>query len=319
MTHEDSRRKVAVVGTGMVGATFAYAMTIAGAARELALIDRDPEKAKGEAMDLMHGLSFLEPVEIDAGGYELCAGAQIVVITAGAPQKEGQTRLDLAQQNADIMREIVPNIMHHNPRPILLVVANPMDVLTKVALNVSGLPSQRVIGSGTVLDSSRFRSLLAANCDLDPRNVHARVLGEHGDSEVLVWSQVNLAGVPMEDYCLSCDKRCGDEMRQRLEEDVVRAAYEVVKRKGATYYAIGLALVRIVQAILKDQHSLLTVSTLSSDLSDMQGVCLSLPCVVGAQGIERLVPPFLSAEESRKMKASAEILHETLGEVGALD
>jgi L-lactate dehydrogenase len=320
MKHGDSRRRVAIIGAGMVGATFAYAMTMKGVARELALVDVSRERAMGEAMDLRHGSALLEPLSIEAGGYELCEGAQLVVITAGAPQKEGQTRLDLAQQNADIMRAIIPQILAHNPDPILLVASNPMDVLTKVALKESGLSAQQVFGSGTVLDSSRFRSLLASHCNLDPRNVHAHVLGEHGDSEVLVWSQVNLAGVPMEDYCLSCSKQCDDGgLRQRLSKKVPQAAYEVIKRKGATYYAIGLALTRIAEAVLKDQHSLLTVSALANNLPGLEDVCLSLPCVVGGGGVERIVTPHLAEDEDGAMKASAKILRHTLLRVNALD
>lgn len=318
MNHENSRRRVAVVGTGMVGSTFAYAMTVMGAARELALIDRTPEKAEGEAMDLRHGLALLEPVSIEAGGYELCAGADVVVITAGKPQQEGQTRLDLAKQNSEIMRRIISRIMEHNPEPILLVVANPVDVLTKVALKQSGLSPQRVLGSGTVLDSSRFRTLLSAHCGLDPRNVHARVLGEHGDSEVLVWSQVNLAGLPMSEYCQSCRRGCLDAIRDRLEKEVPSAAYEVIQRKGATYYAVATALVRIVKAVLKDQHSLLTVSTLGTGLPDLEDICLSLPCMVGASGVERVLAPHLEPGEWERLVQSAGILRETLGEVKAL-
>jgi len=319
MKHRGSQRRVAIIGAGMVGSTFAYAMTIKGVARELALIDVSRERALGEAMDLRHGSALLEPMAIEAGGYELCEGAQLVVITAGAPQKEGQNRLDLAQENADIMRAIIPQILEHNPDPIILVAANPMDVLTKVALKASGLPAQQVFGSGTVLDSSRFSSLLASHCGLDPHNVHAHVLGEHGDSEVLVWSQVNLAGVPMEDYCSSCTKQCDDgSLRRRLSKEVPQAAYEVIKRKGATYYAIGLALARIAEAVLKDQHSLLTISTLARDLSGLEEVCLSLPCVVGTGGVERIVTPHLAEDEDRAMKASAKILRQTLGKVNAL-
>eukprot|EP01022_Parablepharisma_sp_SALTPOND_P002811 TRINITY_DN11131_c0_g2_i1.p1 TRINITY_DN11131_c0_g2~~TRINITY_DN11131_c0_g2_i1.p1 ORF type:complete len:420 (+),score=51.99 TRINITY_DN11131_c0_g2_i1:1580-2839(+) len=319
MYHEQPLKRVAVVGTGMVGSTFAYAMTMMGVARELALIDRTPEKAQGEAMDLRHGLPLLEPVSIEAGDYELCAGAQVVVITAGKPQEEGQTRLDLAKQNSEVMRDMVSRILEHNSNPILLVVANPMDVLTKVALRQSGLPANRVFGSGTVLDSSRFRTLLATHCGLDPRNVHARVLGVHGDSEVLVWSQVNLAGMPLSEFCQSCGGGCMQETRERLDKEVPNAAYEVIRRKGATYYAVATALVSIVESVLKDQRSLLTVSTSGDGLPGLDGVCLSLPCVVGANGVERILAPHLEPEERRRLGESGQVLRETLAEVGGLD
>ncbi|MEW5950039.1 MAG: L-lactate dehydrogenase [Thermodesulfobacteriota bacterium] len=308
--------KVAVIGTGMVGSSFAYALTIKGTVRELALINRTPERAEGEAMDLNHGLSFLSPMNIQAGGYELCRDAQVVVITAGAPQKPGETRLDLAKKNAAGIEEIVPKILEFNPSPILLMVSNPVDILTYVALKVSGLPSKQVIGSGTVLDSSRFRFLLSGNCAIDPRSVHAHIISEHGDSEVAVWSRVNIAGIPLHEYCSICDRQCPKATKDAIFENVKKAAYDIIAKKGATYYAIGLALTRIVEAIVRDEHSILTVSSLVEDYYGISNVCLSLPSVVGRQGVEKVITASLNDAEARALQNSAQILRENLKSLG---
>lgn len=306
-----------MVGVGSVGATYAYALTIAGLARELVLIDRDRQRAEGEAMDLNHALGLLGPMAISAGGYEACADAHLVVITAGAAQAEGETRLDLAGKNAAIMREIVDSIMEHNPDPILLVVTNPVDVLTHVALKRSGLPPRRVIGSGTVLDSSRFRSLLSDNCRIDPRNVHAQILGEHGDSEVPIWSAVNFSGVPLAKFCPVCGRGCPDNEIRGIADKVKNAAYEVIKRKGATYYAIGAALVRITEAIVRDQHSVLTVSSLHRDAFGQGEVCMSMPTVMGQEGVEHVLWPDLSEEEAQALANSAQVLRRSYEQVAS--
>lgn len=308
--------KVAIVGTGMVGSSFAYALTIKGTVREIALIDLDEKRAKGEAMDLNHSLPFVSPVDINAGGYELSAGAQIVVITAGAAQKPGETRLDLAGKNAEITKEIVKNVLKFNPSPIILVTTNPVDILTYVAQKTSNLPVKKVIGSGTMLDSSRFRYLLSEHFDLDPRNVHAYVIGEHGDSEVPLWSRVHLGGAPIDEFCPICEKGIDLDARERIVSDVKNAAYKIIDYKGATYYAIGLSLARIVEAIIKDQHSVLTVSTLVNGYQGIEDVCLSLPCVVGSEGVVDVLNIRLSEDEACKLKESADILKRTLRELG---
>ncbi len=316
MNEKKIHSKIAIVGTGMVGASFAYALTIKGTAREIALINRTPERAEGEAMDMNHGLSFLSPMDIKAGGYELCSDTHVVAITAGASQKPGETRLDLTKKNAAIIKDIIPKIMAFNSSPIFLVASNPVDILTYVVLKVSGLPSNQVIGSGTVLDSSRFRFLLSGNCAIDPRSVHAYIIGEHGDSEVPVWSRVNIAGIPLHEYCSICTRSCPKDTRDIIFEKVRNAAYEIIARKGATYYAIGLALTRIVEAILKDQHSVLTVSSLVENYYDVNDVCLSLPSIVGAKGIEKVITAMLSEGEVRALQDSARILRDNLKSLG---
>ncbi|SDB33530.1 L-lactate dehydrogenase [Desulfonatronum thiosulfatophilum] len=310
-----SHRKVTIIGTGLVGMSYAYAMTIKGLVREIGLINRTAARAEGEAMDLSHGLPFVKPMDIQAGGYELCRDAQIVVIAAGANQKEGETRLDLAKRNVKIVEDIVPKILEHNSNPILLIVSNPVDILTHVALKVSGLPSQRVISSGTVLDTMRFRHLLSEFYDVDPRNVHGYVIGEHGDSEVPVWSRVNIAGIPLDDYCESCGKSI-EARKIAIENDVRTAAYDVIEKKQATYYAIGLAMIRITEAVLMNQHSVLTVGTLMQGEYGLKDVCLSLPSIVGAQGVDRVLANPLADSELHALRESARILREGLDSIG---
>ena len=310
-----SHRKVTIVGTGLVGMSYAYALTIKGLVREIGLINRTAARAEGEAMDLSHGLPFVKPMDIQAGGYELCRDAQIVVIAAGANQKEGETRLALAKRNVKIVEDIVPQILEHNPNPILLMVSNPVDILSHVALKVSGLPPKRVISSGTVLDTMRFRHLLSEFYDVDPRNVHGYVIGEHGDSEVPVWSRVNIAGIPLDDYCETCGKSI-EARKKAIENDVRTAAYDVIEKKQATYYAIGLAMIRITEAVLMNQHSVLTVGTLMQGEYGLKDVCLSLPSIVGAQGVDRVLANPLADSELHALRESARILREGLDSIG---
>lgn len=310
--------KIAIIGTGLVGASFAYAATITGLANEIVLINRTREVAEGEAMDLNHCLSFVDPVNIYAGDYEDCKDAQLVVVAAGAASEPGQSRLELAAKNADITRKVVAQIMRHVENPVLLMVSNPVDVLTYVALKESGLPPQRVIGSGTVLDTSRFRYLLAANCGIDTRNVHGYVIGEHGDSEVALWSRVNFAGVFMDSFCATCDHECPSNLREHIENEVRTAAYQIIKKKGATYYAIGLAMMKIVKAVINDQKSALTVSTLAQGHYGLEDVCLSLPCIVGRNGIEHIIDADLAPDEQQKLEHSASVLRQSLADAGCL-
>ena len=307
--------KVAIVGTGLVGMSYAYAMTIKGLVREISLINRTPEKAEGEAMDLSHGLPFTKPVDIRSGGYELCKDAQMVVIAAGANQKEGETRMDLARRNVKIVEDVVPRIMEHNPDPILVMVSNPVDILTYVALKVSGLPPERVISSGTVLDTMRFRYLLSEFYNIDSRNVHGYVIGEHGDSEVLVWSRVNIAGISLMDWCQACSRSIHSKMPE-IEEDVRNAAYHIIEKKGATYYAIALAMNRITEAVFMNQQSVLTVGTLMKGEYGIENVCLSLPCVLGSKGVSYVFSNPLAEDEERALQDSAEVLREGLDSVG---
>ncbi|MFW5837020.1 MAG: L-lactate dehydrogenase [Desulfovibrionaceae bacterium] len=314
----DSRRgtKVAVVGMGAVGAAFAYAATIKGLTHTLALTNRTPERAEGEAMDLRHGLPFAYPMQIEAGGYEHCEGADIVIMAAGASQGANETRLDLAGKNAEITKKLVGEVLKRNPDPILFFVANPVDVLTYVGLKESGLPKNQVFGSGTSLDSSRFRFLLSHHCGLDPRNIHAHVVGEHGDSEVALWSRVNVAGVALDEYCPVCGRGCDVKAKQRIFEDVRDAAYHVIEKKGETSYAIGLAMTSIVETVLKNQHSVHTVSTLMEGEYGIKDVCLSLPCVLGRGGVQKVISTSLAGEEKKALQHSASVLRETLDSIG---
>jgi len=305
-----------VVGAGNVGATFAYALVLNGLVGEIVLIDIDWERAEGEAMDINHAVPLSNPVRVWAGTYQDCAGADVVVVTAGTAQRPGETRLDLVKRNAEIFGDVIPSITEHNETGILLIATNPVDVLSYCAWKLSGFPSRRVIGSGTVLDTARFRYLLSEHLDLDPRNVHAYVVGEHGDSEVPIWSLANVAGMRLEEYCRRTECDVGEAMRDRISHQVRDAAYEVIERKGATYYAVGVALVRIVEAILRDQHTVLTVSNLVPGYYGIEDVYFSLPAVVAREGVERVVELSLDDEEIAALEECADVLHGVLAEIG---
>jgi L-lactate dehydrogenase len=308
--------RVAVVGLGNVGASFAYALLLSGLAAEIVLIDLNHAKAEGEAMDLNHAVPFAKPTRIWAGTYEDCAGAAVTVIAAGANQKPGETRLDLVHKNAKIFSAIVPEIVKHNPNGIILVATNPVDVLTYVSYKISGLPAERVIGSGTILDTARFRYLLSQHFGVDARSVHAFIVGEHGDTEVPVWSMANIAGMRLADYCeahqIKCDQTDLDEIFRQTRD----AAYEIIQRKGATYYAVAAGLMRIVEAILRDQSTVLSVSSLVSGQFGLNDVCLSLPTVVSHRGIERVLQLILSEDERVLLEKSASVLKSTIDLLG---
>jgi len=301
-------RRIAIVGTGAVGATLAYSLMIRGQADEIVLIDVNRAKAEGEAMDLRHGLPFVRPVDVHVGDYPDCAGADIVVVTAGAASRPGETRLDLASRNVAIFREIIPAIVQHNTDGILLVVTNPVDVLTHLTLKLSGRPAHRVLGSGTVLDSGRFRYLLAQHCGVDPRNVHAYIIGEHGDSEVPVWSLANIAGERLADYCAVCQRDCDGVPKEEIFRQVRDAAYAVIERKGATYYAVSLAVTSVIESILRNQRSILPVSSLMQGQYGLHDVCLSLPTVVGREGVIQVLELPLDEVELNGLQRSAEML-----------
>jgi L-lactate dehydrogenase len=310
-------RKVVIVGAGDVGSTFAYTLAQSGLADEIALLDANEELAKGQVLDLAHGKFFFPSLEIHVADKTDYADAKVIVITAGSKQKPGESRLDLLQRNASIMRNIVSDIVAQESQAVLVVVSNPVDVLTYVAQKHSGWPRNRVLGSGTVLDSARFRYLLSQHCDIDVHNVHAYILGEHGDTEFAAWSMVHLAGMAIDDYCPMCG-RCAqwNEERGEIEERVRNSAYHVIDYKGATYYAVGLALVRIVGAILRDTHSVLTVSTLLQGEYGLEDVCLSVPCIVAQEGITSIAAATLSPDEQKALENSASVLKEA---IAALD
>lgn len=304
--------RVVIIGTGMVGATFAYSLMINGVASEIVLIDANEERALGETADLNHGISFVRPAVVRLGDYGDCRDADVIVMTAGAAQKPGESRLDLVERNVQIFNEVIPKIVASGTNGVLVVATNPVDVMTYVTLKISGLSPERVIGSGTVLDTSRFRYLLSQHCGVDPRNVHAYIIGEHGDSEVAVWSLANIAGLRFSEYCPVCGRDCGPISKEEIFEQVRTAAYQIIKAKGATYYAIGLALVEIVETILRDEYSVLTVSTLLQGEFGLEDVALSLPSVVNRGGLVRKLNLPLTDEETAGLKKSAAVLREVL-------
>lgn len=289
-----------------------YALLLSGMAAEIVLIDKNHGKAEGEAMDLNHAVPFAHPTRIWAGDYHDCASATVVVLTAGANQRPGETRLDLLQRNADIFAEIVPRVVEHNRDGVLLIATNPVDVLTRLSLQLSGLPPQRVIGSGTILDTARFRYLLSQHFGVDPRSVHAYIIGEHGDSEVPVWSLANIAGMRLEDFCAAQGRSCDWQELHTIFEQTRDAAYHIISRKQATFYAVAAGLMRIIEAILRDQNTVLSVSSLVSGEYDISDICLSLPSIINRQGIQKVLHLQLSAEEVRKLQESAQVLREIL-------
>lgn len=315
-----NNQKVGIIGCGFVGATLAYTLVSSGIFSEIVLIDIDKNRAAGEAMDLAHCLPFISPMQIYAGDYDDLEDAAIVVITAGANQKEGETRLDLAHKNAQITASVVEQIAAVNRDCILLMVTNPVDILTKVALCVSHFPPSRVIGSGTVLDSARLKFLVGERLGVDSRNVHTFIIGEHGDSELAVWSSANVSGLDMKDYCGVSDGKCrsyGDITG--MFDYVKNSAYEIIRGKGATYYAIAQAVMRIVSSIMKDQHTIMPVSTLVDGHYGLDGLCISVPAIVGRTGVESVLDIPLSDEEMSRLHSSAKALSEVWDSLGITD
>ncbi len=296
--------KIAIVGAGFVGSTAAYACLIDGAASEIALIDVNREKAEGEAMDLQHGLQFKQNVRVHFGSsYELCKDAEIIVITAGAHQKPGETRVDLVNKNSAIFKEIIPNITKHNKDCILLVVSNPLDVLTYLALKYSKFSKNKVFGSGTILDTARFRYMLAEYFEVSPNSVHAYILGEHGDSSFPVWSTANIAGVNLKLF-----KKYNRKAMDKIYLETKNAAYEVIAKKGATYYAIGLGIAKVIRAILSDQNEVLALSSYVKNYYGIKDVCLSVPTVVNRNGIKEQILLPLNSLEKKQLRKSAAII-----------
>ena len=300
--------RVAVVGTGNVGATFAYTLLLSGLASEIVLIDANRARAEGEAMDLNHAVPMAHPTRIWAGGYEDCAGAMVTVISAGSAQKPGETRLDLLQRNVGIFRQIICPVVEHNPDGIILVATNPVDILSYASWKISGLPSKRVIGSGTILDTARFRYLLSQHYGVDPRSVHAYIIGEHGDSEVPAWSLANIAGMRLPIFCAANGFDCDDSALQEIFSNTRDAAYQIIEKKGATYYAVAAGLLRIVEAILRNQSTVLSLSSYIKDFYGIQDVYLSLPSVVDQGGIERVLNLELDPTEIKGLQNSASVL-----------
>ena len=308
-------QKAAVIGCGFVGSTIAYTLMQKGTFSELVLIDAVQAKEEGEAMDISHGLPFAHAMDITAGSYDDIADAAVVIITAGANQKPGETRLDLVQKNSKIMKSIISEIKRVNCEGILMIVSNPVDILTQVALKESGFPKERVIGSGTVLDTARLKYLISEKLDVDSRNVHAFIAGEHGDSELAVWSCANVYGIGIKEFAkMRGYSDFSDEMYE-IYHAVRDSAYEIIERKGATYYGIGMAAARIAEAIVRDSHAVVPISVSLNGEYGLEGLCLSIPTIIGNKGAEQVLEINLSDEEKEKLKKSAEELKAVLAQI----
>lgn len=305
-------QKVAIIGCGYVGATCAFSLINSGLFAEMVLIDANQEKAEGEAMDLSHGGAYQNPMKIYAGNYDDIVDAGIIIITAGANQKPNETRLDLVKKNIAIFKEIIPEIRKRACEGILLIVSNPVDILTYAAIRLSHFPSHRVFGSGTVLDTARLKYVLGDQLQVDPRNVHACIIGEHGDSELALWSSAVIGVTPLSTYCSLYTHEHQDRFMHTLYEEVRDSAYEIIQRKGATYYGIAAAVKRIASAIVKNEHAILPVSIELKGEMGFDDLCLSIPAVVGRNGIEHIVPPLLNDEERKMLKTSADTLKKVL-------
>jgi L-lactate dehydrogenase len=313
--------KIGIVGCGMVGSTCAFALVMRGVGREIVMVDINHARAQAEANDIYHAVPFANPLSVRAGEYSDLAGAQVVVIAAGVAQKPSETRLQLLKRNADVFSRIVPEILRHARDAVLVVVSNPVDVLTHMTAHFAakeGVPAMRVLGTGTMLDTARFRTLLGRACGVDPQHVHANVIGEHGDSEVLAWSHATIAGLKLDDFCQRLRTTLSPDERAQIDSQVRGAAYQIIAGKGATYYGIGSAVARLVEVLLYDQRSILTVSCLQHEPGNLAGLTLSLPHLVGGTGVITPILPPLAGEEEKQFVRSAAILRETIDSL-ALD
>ncbi len=303
--------KIGIVGCGFVGSSGAFAIALEGKANDLILVDLNADLARAHAEDILHATPFSQPVRVAAGDYPMLKGADIVVLACGVGQKPGETRLQLLERNVQIFQNVVPRVLEYAPETILLIVSNPVDIMTQVVTKISNLPRQRVIGSGTILDTARFRTLLAEHLNIAPHSVHAYVLGEHGDSEVLAWSSGKVGGVPLEEFAEQIGRPISHEDKAKIDDGVRQAAYRIIEGKGATYYGIGAGIARIARAIGDDEGAVLTLS----NVEGFGGVSLSLPRVLKAKGIEATIQPMLSNEEAEALKRSAEILKKAAAEL----
>jgi len=308
--------KIVIVGAGSVGTTFAYSLLIRGLASQIAIIDVNRERAEGEVMDLNHGMPFAEPVRIWAGDYSDCRDADIVVISVDKGQKIEQSRLELAQGNFELLKQIVPSITEYNDECILLIVTNPLDVMTYAALKLSHFPKNRVIGSGTILDTARLRYLLGERLQVDPRNVHAYIIGEHGDSEVPIWSLANVAGIKMKDYYPVANVPYDQAELDNLFQRVRNAGYEIIKRKGRTFYAVAMGITKIVESIIRNENAVSTVSCLLEDYYGVSDVCLSVPVILNRTGIKETIKLPLDEKEVADFQKSAAIIRNVTNSLG---
>ncbi|GAC1353454.1 MAG: L-lactate dehydrogenase [Herpetosiphon sp.] len=315
MTERKSSNTVGLIGTGMVGASFAYALMQRGVANTLVLVDQNDARAEGEMMDLNHGLPFVRPMEIITGGYDSLADADVIVVCAGANQRPGESRLDLLQKNAGVFRDLVPKIVAVNKDAIIVVATNPVDILTFISSEITGHAKGRVIGSGTVLDTARFRYLLSVHYGVDSRSVHAHIVGEHGDSELALWSLANIAGVRLRDFVGANGTGYDRAALDGVFHQTRTAAYEIIQRKSATYYAIGLGLVAIVEAVLRNQHTVMTVSSPLTGQYGVNNMAVSIPTIIGRAGIEQVVNVPLSGDELAALQESARLLKVRMADI----
>lgn len=301
-------RKAVMIGCGFVGSASVFSLMESGLFSEIVMIDADRERAEGEAMDISHGIPFARQMKIYAGDYDDISDASIIIVTAGANQKPGETRLDLVKKNVEIFKQIIPEIAKRNFDGILLIVANPVDILTAVAQKLSGLPANRVIGSGTVLDTARLKYSLSEHLGVDSKSIHAFIIGEHGDSEIAVWSSANISGIPLDDFCELRGHYHHKEATTEIAQKVRDSAYEIIKRKKATYFGVAMAVRRICEVIIRDEKSILPVSTNLTGQHGIYDIVLSVPCVVGKDGIETIVPISINDEEEKSLQESARLL-----------
>lgn len=305
-------RKVVIIGCGFIGAACAFSIMQSGLFSELVMIDSDRAKAEGEALDISHGVPFAKPIKIYAGDYDDIRDASLIIVTAGANQKPDETRLDLVKKNISIFKSIIPEIKKRNFKGILLIVSNPVDILTTVALKLSGLPENKVLGSGTVLDTARLKYELGNHLNVDSRSIHAFIIGEHGDSEIAAWSSANVSGIPLNKFCEMRGHYNHDESMKKIAENVKNSAYQIIDKKRATYYGVAMAVKRICEAIVRDEKSILPISSKMNGDFKIEGISLSMPSIVGKNGVECHVPIQLNKDEISKLQKSAKILKEIL-------
>lgn len=310
--------KIGIVGAGLVGSTAAFAMVMRGIGREIVLVDLNEKRSQAEADDLLHAAPFAHALDIKAGGYSDLVGARVVVLTAGVSQRPGETRIQLLERNARVFQQIVPEVIRYAPEAVIIVATNPVDVMTHLTaryLAEQGLPTSRVFGTGTTLDTARFRALLGRKLGVDPQHVHAYVLGEHGDSEVLTWSLVSVGGIPLEEYCrLQGLDICRDD-QQEIDQQVRNAAYHIIEGKGSTYYGVGSAIARLVEVILRDQRSILTVCTTHEDIAGVKDTTVSIPHLIGGSGVVTTLDPKLSASEESALQRSAQLIRDVISDL----
>jgi L-lactate dehydrogenase len=304
--------KVGIVGCGLVGSSAAYAMALKGTVSEMVLVDLNKKLAQAQAEDILHATPFSHPVRFVAGDYAQLDGAGVVVLACGVGQRPGETRLQLLERNVEVFKKVVPQVLRFAPETLLLVVSNPVDVITQVVTKLAGIDPDKVIGSGTILDTARFRALLGEHLAVAPVSVHAYVLGEHGDSEVLIWSSAKVGGVTIQDYASQIGISLTEQKKSQIDDGVRRAAYRIIENKGATHYGIGAGIAQIVQAVRHDERRVLTVSSLTTGMAEFRGICFSLPRVVGLKGILAELRPDLSSDEHLALQKSAEILKEAV-------